>query len=114
MFFVNWFRKSADNRWMWPGFGENIRVLKWICERIEGTGQAVETPIGHLPAPGALDVAGLNVNSADLAELLAVDIDGWKKEAADVAENYQKFGNRLPAALEQELRELGRRLSAAT
>jgi phosphoenolpyruvate carboxykinase (GTP) len=114
MFFVNWFRKSADNRWIWPGFGENIRVLKWICERIDGTGQAIETPIGCLPAPGALDVAELNVNDADLTELLAVDIDGWKKEAADVAENYKKLGDRLPAALEKELRDMEARLSATT
>ena len=114
MFFVNWFRKSADGRWLWPGFGENSRVLKWICERIEGAGKVVETPIGCLPAPGALDVAGLNVSGADLAELLAVDIEGWKQEAADVAENYKKFGSRLPAALEKELYNLGTRLSAAT
>jgi phosphoenolpyruvate carboxykinase (GTP) len=112
MFFVNWFRKSADGRWLWPGFGENSRVLKWICERIEGSGEAVETPIGYLPAPGALDASGLNVNAADLVELLAVDIEGWKKEAADVAENYKKLGSRLPVALQKELDDLRARLSA--
>jgi len=89
-------------------------VLKWICERIEGTGQAIETPIGCLPASGALDVAGLNVTDADITELLAVDIDGWKKEAADVADNYQKLGSRLPAALAKELSDLQARLRAAT
>jgi phosphoenolpyruvate carboxykinase (GTP) len=114
IFFVNWFRKSGDNRWLWPGFGENSRVLKWICERIEGAGQAVETPIGYLPAPGALDMSGLNVSGADLAELLAVNLEGWKQEALDVAENYKKFGSRLPAALEKELYNLGTRLSVAT
>jgi len=114
IFFVNWFRKSADGRWLWPGFGENCRVLKWICERIEGASTAVETPIGYLPTPEALDTSGLNGSRADLAELLAVDIEGWKKEAADVAENYKKFGSRLPAALEKELYNLSTRLSAAT
>ena len=114
IFFVNWFRKSADGRWLWPGFGENCRVLKWICERIEGASTAVETPIGYLPTPEALDTSGLNGSRADVAELLAVDIEGWKKEAADVAENYKKFGSRLPAALEKELYNLSTRLSAAT
>jgi phosphoenolpyruvate carboxykinase (GTP) len=114
IFFVNWFRKSADGRWLWPGFGENSRVLKWIGERIEGASTAVETPIGYLPTPEALDTSGLNGSRADVAELLAVDIEGWKKEAADVAENYKKFGSRLPAALEQELYNLGTRLSGAT
>ena len=113
VFFVNWFRKSDDNRWLWPGFGENSRVLKWICARIEGTGEAVETPIGRLPAPKALDTSDLNLSDADLAELLAVDLEEWKQEAADVAENYKKYGDRLPGALEQELYRLGTRLSAA-
>lgn len=113
MFFVNWFRKSADGRWLWPGFGENSRVLKWICERVDGTGKAVETPIGFLPTPDALDVSGLNFSPADLEELLAVDVAGWKNEAADVEENYKKFGDRLPAALRQELAALRQRLAQA-
>jgi len=112
IFFVNWFRKSADGRWLWPGFGENSRVLKWICERIEGTGRAVQTPIGNLPAPGALDMGGLNLPAADVAELLAVDAEGWKKEAQDIAGYYAKFGDRLPAALQQQLRKLNERLGA--
>ena len=114
IFFVNWFRRSAEGRWLWPGFGENSRVLKWICERIEGTGKAVETPIGYLPTPDALDLAGLPVPPADLAELLSVDIDGWKKEVENIAEYYKMFGNRLPAALEKELEKLGTRLTRAT
>jgi phosphoenolpyruvate carboxykinase (GTP) len=112
VFYVNWVRTARDGRWLWPGFGENSRVLKWICERIEGAGQAVETPIGNLPAPGALDMSGLNVSGADLAELLAVDIEGWKREAAGVAENYKKFGSHLPPALEKALDHLSARLSA--
>ena len=80
------FRKSDHGKWLWPGFGENARVLKWICERVEGTGKAVETPIGWLPTADGLDTAGLDVPVPDLAQLLAVDIEGWKKEALDVAE----------------------------
>ncbi len=113
VFFVNWFRKSADGRWLWPGFGENSRVLKWICERIEGTGKAVQTPIGLLPTPDAIDTSGLKISQADLDELLKVDIEGWTQEALDVSENYKKFGDRLPAALENELRDLKDRLVAA-
>ena len=114
VFFANWFRKSANGKWLWPGFGENSRVLKWICERIEGNGKAAKTPIGWLPTPDAFDTNGLQVSPQDLAELLAVDVDGWKKEAADVAENYKKFGDRLPAALQQELAGLTQRLTAAS
>lgn len=110
IFFVNWFRKSADGRWLWPGFGENSRVLKWICERVDGTGKAVKSPIGWLPTADALDLTGLNLSPADLAELLTVDAAGWKVEAADVEENYKKFGDRLPAALRQELAALKQRL----
>jgi len=112
IFFVNWFRKSADGRWLWPGFGENSRVLKWICERVDGTGKAVKTPIGWLPTSEALDLSGLDLRPADVAELLAVDVAGWKKEAADVAENYKRFDHHLPAALQQELTNLNQRLDA--
>jgi phosphoenolpyruvate carboxykinase (GTP) len=110
VFFVNWFRKSDDGRWLWPGFGDNSRVLKWVCERVEGTGQAVETPIGNIPAPDALDLEGLDIPAEDLAELLAVDVEGWKNEVADVAKNYAKFGDRMPAALTAELEKLQKRL----
>ncbi|MCX7824421.1 MAG: phosphoenolpyruvate carboxykinase (GTP) [Verrucomicrobiae bacterium] len=113
IFFANWFRKGGNGRWLWPGFGENSRVLKWVCERIEGTGQAVRTPIGNLPAPGALDMSGLDLPSADVAEMLAVDVEGWKKEAQDIADYYAKFGDRLPAALRQQLEKLNQRLGAA-
>lgn len=88
-------------------------MLKWICERIEGTGKAVQTPIGLLPTPDAIDTSGLKISQADLDELLKVDIEGWTQEALDVSENYKKFGDRLPAALENELRDLKDRLVAA-
>jgi phosphoenolpyruvate carboxykinase (GTP) len=110
VYFVNWFRKSADGKFLWPGFGENSRVLKWICERVEGTGKARQTPIGNIPAPDALDVSGLNLPAGHLDELLAVDQDGWKKEIADVEANYAKFGSHLPSALKEQLEKLRKRL----
>jgi phosphoenolpyruvate carboxykinase (GTP) len=113
MFFVNWFRKSADGKWLWPGYGDNSRVLKWVCERVEGQGQAVETPIGYLPTPEALDISGLDISPQEMAELLSVDVDGWTREVEDVRENYRKFDSRLPAALEEELDKLGKRLGSA-
>ena len=110
VYFVNWFRKDADNKYLWPGFGENSRVLKWICERVEGTGKAIETPIGNLPAAGALDLSGLNLAAGNLEQLLAVNQEGWKKEIADVEANYAKFGDRLPKALREQLENLQSRL----
>jgi phosphoenolpyruvate carboxykinase (GTP) len=112
IFFVNWFRKDAQGRWLWPGYGENSRVLKWICERVEGTGRAVETPIGNLPAPGALDLAGLDLGADARRELLSVDVAGWKAEAAAIAEHFATF-DRLPAALAEELQALKARLARA-
>ncbi len=111
IFFVNWFRKNTRGRWLWPGYGENSRVLKWICERVEGTGQAVQTPIGYLPTPDSLDLAGLNLGREDLLELLAVDVERWKNEAEDIAAWYARYGDRLPPALLKELEALRQRLS---
>ena len=85
-------------------------MLKWICERVEGTGKAQKTAIGNIPTPDALDVSGLNIAPADLAQLLAVDIAGWKNEAADVEVNYAKFGSALPKALSEQLEGLRKRL----
>lgn len=110
IFFVNWFRKSADGKWLWPGYGENSRVLKWICERVEGSGKAVKTPIGYVPTTDALDMSNLNISQADLTELLAIDVEGWKKEVDSVAESYAKFGGRIPEALNKELAALRDRL----
>ena len=113
IYFVNWFRKSSDDRWLWPGYGENSRVLKWICERVEGKAKAVSTPIGNLPTPDALDLTGLNIPSADLQELLAVDIEGWKNEVEDIAASYKKFNNRVPATLLEQLDILRKNLNDA-
>ena len=110
VYFVNWFRKDSNGKWLWPGYGENSRVLKWICERVEGAAKAQETPIGNLPSPDGLDLSGLNLPGEDLKQLLAVDIAGWKKEADDIAGYYAKFGEKLPGALKQQLDELRERL----
>jgi phosphoenolpyruvate carboxykinase (GTP) len=110
VYFVNWFRKNAAGKFLWPGYGDNSRVLKWICERVEGTGKAQKTAIGNLPAPDALDLKGLKISAASVKELLAVDIAGWKKEIADVAANYAHFGDKLPAALGAQLDGLRERL----
>ena len=110
IFYVNWFRKSAEGKFLWPGFGENSRVLKWVFERCEGTAEAIETPIGKLPPEGALDIDGLNIAPEDLNELLKVDADGWKAELPSIREHFSTFGAKLPQALNQELAELERRL----
>jgi phosphoenolpyruvate carboxykinase (GTP) len=113
IFYVNWFRKSADGRWLWPGFGENSRVLKWVFERTSGGSQAEETPVGRVPTADALDTAGLDVGPDDLTELLRIDVAGWKEEIPSIEEHYARFGAKLPAALRKELEELKTRLDQA-
>ena len=110
IYFVNWFHKDANGKFLWPGYGENSRVLKWICERAEGTGKAQKTPIGNLPTADALDLSGLNLSADSLKQLLAVDVAGWKKEAEGVAANYARLGSRLPKALNDQLDSLRKRL----
>jgi phosphoenolpyruvate carboxykinase (GTP) len=110
IFYVNWFRKSPEGKFLWPGYGENSRVLKWIFERCDGTAGAVDTPIGKLPAEGALDVAGVNIAGNALSELLRVDRDGWKAELPLIREHFATFGGKLPAALADELAALEQRL----
>jgi len=113
IYYVNWFRKDADGRFMWPGFGENSRVIEWIFGRCSGEDDAVETPIGLLPAPGALDTRGLDVDAADLATLLEVDPAVWVKEAAAIEGHYARFATKLPAPLAARLAELKRRVATA-
>jgi len=110
IYFVNWFRKNADGKFIWPGFGDNSRVLKWIVERLSGAGAAVETPIGSLPAPGALDISGLDLTDADMAELLAVDKEAWLAEIESIEGNYKDYGDKLPAVLAEQLEALKARL----
>ncbi|GAA0284333.1 phosphoenolpyruvate carboxykinase (GTP) [Cryptosporangium japonicum] len=103
IFYVNWFRRDADGGFLWPGFGENSRVLKWVVERIQGKADAVDTPIGHVPAPGALDVTGLALTEEQVAAALAVDPEEWKAEIPQVTEWFEKFGDKLPGVLWSEL-----------
>ena len=110
IFYVNWFRKDADGGWLWPGFGENSRVLKWIVERVTGKAEAVDTPIGYLPAPGAIDTNGLDVTEEQMEELLKVDVQEWLNEIGSIREHYERFGDRLPAVLSEELAALEARL----
>ncbi|HET6460481.1 MAG TPA: phosphoenolpyruvate carboxykinase (GTP) [Syntrophales bacterium] len=110
IFYVNWFRKTSDGKWLWPGYGDNSRVLKWICERIDGTGKALETPIGYVPAPGAIDLSGLDVSDHDMAELLKVDVEAWLDEVQSIKKHYDQFGDRLPQGLRDELNALEQRL----
>jgi len=112
IYYVNWFRKGEDGGFMWPGYGENSRVLKWIVERVNGKAEAVETPIGNLPTKGALDLKGLDMSDADLEELLAVDIKGWLDDLPRVREHLAKFGDKLPQGIRDELEELEKRLKA--
>jgi phosphoenolpyruvate carboxykinase (GTP) len=110
MFYVNWFRKDADGRWLWPGFGDNSRVLEWVFERCAGTGAAVDTPIGRLPAQDAIPLDGLNVSPSDMAELLRVDVNDWRAELPLIEQHFAIFGDRLPPALVDELEALRGRL----
>jgi phosphoenolpyruvate carboxykinase (GTP) len=114
IFYVNWFRRDADGGFLWPGFGENSRVLKWIVERLEGRGAAVDTPIGRVPTPDALDVSGVDVSPAAMEAVLRVDVDEWKAEIPQVTEWFEKFGDKLPGVLWAELDALKARLDAAS
>ncbi len=113
IFQVNWFRKGADGKFLWPGFGENSRVLRWVFERCEGTAGAVETPIGRLPAPGALELSGLSLEAAALRTLTSVDEDGWRAEIPLIRDWYARFGDRLPRELRAEVDALEHALAPA-
>jgi phosphoenolpyruvate carboxykinase (GTP) len=110
IYYVNWFRKDADGRFLWPGFGDNSRVLAWIVERTAGRAEATATPIGNVPAPGALDTTGLDVSEDDVTELLRVDGGEWRAEVPLIREHYARFGDRLPVELGEQLDALDRRL----
>ncbi len=113
LYYVNWFRQNDKGEFLWPGYGENSRVLKWVFERVNGGGGAVETPIGNLPTPGALDTDGLDIAPGTLEGLLKVDTEGWLAELPLIRKHYESFGDRLPAGLTKELNELEKRLVAA-
>ncbi len=103
IFFVNWFRRDEDGRFLWPGYGENSRVLKWVFERVTGAVDAEATAIGNLPKDGDLDITGLDVSAADLAELLRVDTEGWRGAIPQIRDHYATFGDRLPGELTKAL-----------
>jgi phosphoenolpyruvate carboxykinase (GTP) len=111
LYWVNWFRKREDGSWLWPGFGENSRVLKWIVERLAGEGRAEDTPIGRVPSKGALDTSGMAMDDHTMAELLAVDAESWRAELPQIEEHYASIGDTVPEALRQQLEELEKRLA---
>ncbi len=106
IFYVNWFRRSSTGKFLWPGFGENSRVIKWAIEQIEGANTSVETPIGLVPAPGAIDTNGLDTSAADMAEVSAVNLDEWRAEVPLIEEWFTKIGAKLPEELESEFADL--------
>jgi phosphoenolpyruvate carboxykinase (GTP) len=106
IFHVNWFRRDASGKFLWPGYGDNVRVLKWMLDRIEGRADADETPIGYVPAPGSLTLEGLNISRETLNELLHVDPVDWATETESSGAFFAKFGDRLPAELRQEHEKL--------
>ncbi len=113
IFHVNWFRRGADGKFLWPGYGENVRVLKWILERIEGKAAATETPIGYVPTHNALTLDGLDVSRGTMEELLRVNSADWTQEHAGIGDFFAKFGDRLPAGIHEEHNRLSERLQRA-
>jgi phosphoenolpyruvate carboxykinase (GTP) len=111
IFFVNWFRRDEDGRFLWPGYGENSRVLKWIFDRVDGKGSATKTSIGYLPAPADIDTAGLDIAINDLEEILSVDEKGWKEALPQIRDHFAQFGSKLPTQLVKSLEELESSLS---
>jgi phosphoenolpyruvate carboxykinase (GTP) len=113
IFHVNWFRRGDDGKFLWPGYGENVRVLKWMLDRIEGSAAATETPIGNVPAPGSLELDGLNISPEAVEELLRVDATAWVEESQAIGKFFDKFGKRLPEELRTEHQALVGRLEHA-
>jgi phosphoenolpyruvate carboxykinase (GTP) len=110
IFYVNWFRRDAHGKFLWPGFGENSRVLEWVFKRVNGEARASDSPIGRLPTPESLDLDGLPIEAGAIQRLLAVDVEGWLAEVPLIEEHFAQFGDKLPAELTQELRRLEERL----
>ena len=111
LFWVNWFRKDGNGKFLWPGFGDNSRVLRWIVERVQGTGEALDTAIGRVPTPSAIDTTGLDLPAATVEQLVAVHEQDWRDELPLIERHYEVFGDRLPQALRDELEALEKRLS---
>ena len=113
VFMVNWFRKDESGRFLWPGFGENSRVLAWVFERCDEQGGAQETPIGLVPAEGALDTHGLEITPEAMAKLLDVDPEEWRAQLPRIGDHYAIFGDALPDELARQLEALEQRLNAS-
>jgi phosphoenolpyruvate carboxykinase (GTP) len=111
LFWVNWFRRGEDGSFLWPGFGENSRVLKWVVERLSGSAEAVDTPIGRVPAADALDTTGLDVDPATVEKLVAVDPESWREELPQLEEHYRSLGDHVPQPLRDQLETLEKRLA---
>jgi phosphoenolpyruvate carboxykinase (GTP) len=110
IFHVNWFKTGSDGKFLWPGFGQNLRVLLWMVDRIQGKGGAVETPVGLVPKADALNMEGLELGKATLEALLHVERDEWAEEVPEIRAFFERFGDRLPAAMNQALDGLAQRL----
>jgi len=110
IYYVNWFRKSPQGKWLWPGFGDNIRVLKWIFDRTEGNVGAIETPIGYLPEEGSIDTTGLNITPEAMKQLFTINNAEWKEEVEEIEQYFKMFGDRLPSGIADELKALESRV----
>jgi phosphoenolpyruvate carboxykinase (GTP) len=106
LYYVNWFRKDRSGKFLWPGYGENIRVLKWIVERLSGKAAATRSPVGNLPTRDALDTDGLGIGEADLGALLSIDVDAWKQEAGQIPDHFRRFGANMPTELWDKYNDL--------
>ncbi len=113
IFYVNWFRKGDNGRWLWPGFGENSRILKWMCDRVDGKVGARETPIGLMPKEEDLNLSGLSIPSEDIEELLRVNPEAWKIEYFEIETFFEELGSHLPGRLKSQLEGLKKRLRQA-
>ncbi len=111
IFYVNWFRTGSNGKFLWPGYGDNSRILKWIFERVDGKAGAVDTPIGRLPKPEDIDTEGLDITPESIQKLLEVDVEGWRAEVPLIREHFAKFGSRLPKGMSDEVDKLEKRLS---
>jgi phosphoenolpyruvate carboxykinase (GTP) len=114
IFHVNWFRKDSNGKFLWPGFGENVRVLKWIADRIEGRAAATDTPIGFVPTPSSLTLDGMNISRESLDELLSVNSSDWAQETEATAKFFEIFGDRLPQEITNQQKALSDRLARTT
>jgi phosphoenolpyruvate carboxykinase (GTP) len=113
IYYVNWFRQDQNHKFLWPGYGENSRVLKWIFERCDGKARAKDTAIGRIPDAADLDTKGLDIKGANVDELLSVDVEGWQAEIPLIKDHFAKFGDHLPKGLQDEVAGLEQRLNAA-